>query len=146
MATTAGTIAATARATTATTATTGESLPAGYTITVDGGAAQPIGPSATVTLTNLAVGAHAVELAGVPANCTVAGQNPRSLDVSAGGTAETTFAVTCTAVTGSLRITTRTTGSGLDGDGYDLSVDGGSGPHIGINASRTLYFASPPGY
>ena len=121
-----------------TTATTGDGLPAGYTVSVDGGGAQPIGASATITLTNLAIGPHAVQLGGVPGNCTVADQNPRTLDVSAGGTAETAFAVTCTAVTGSLRVTTRTTGSALDADGYDVSVDGGTGPHIGINANRTI--------
>ncbi len=121
-----------------TTATTGDGQPAGFAVTVDGGAGQPIGASATITLTNLAVGSHALQLGGVPDNCTVVDPNPRSLDVTAGGTAETAFAIACTAVTGSLRVTTRTTGSGLDGDGNDISVDGGSGPHIGINGNRTI--------
>jgi hypothetical protein len=41
----------------------------GYTFRVDGGASQPIGVNAPTTLTNLAAGAHSVELGGIAANC-----------------------------------------------------------------------------
>jgi hypothetical protein len=118
--------------------TTGESLPAGYTVSVDGGSAQPIGANATIALSNLAPGPHTVQLGGVADNCSVTDPNPRTLDVSAGGTAETTFTISCAAVSGALRVTTRTTGSALDADGYDVTVDGGAGTSIGINANRTI--------
>jgi len=45
----------------------------------------------------VAAGAHPVALSGVAANCVVGGANPRTVSVPAGGTATTTFAVTCNA-------------------------------------------------
>ena len=123
---------------TITTATTGASLPSGgYTVSVDGGAAQPIGSSTTTTLSNLEAGAHTVQLGNVPGNCIVADANPRDVEVPADGTAETTFTITCTSLPGSVKVTTHTTGSALDPDGYTVSV-GTASRAIGINADRTF--------
>ncbi|HET6577559.1 MAG TPA: hypothetical protein VFG66_04515 [Gemmatimonadales bacterium] len=78
-------------------ATTGDSPdPDGYTVTVDQGEAQPIGDNATLTLAGLAAGGHTVLLSDVAETCTVAGDNPRTVTVPAGGTVELTFAVVCT--------------------------------------------------
>lgn len=82
---------------TVTTNTTGSNPdPDGYTLTLDGVTSQPIGTNGRVTVT-VPVGAHPVALSGVAANCTVGGANPRTVTVPAGGTATTTFAVTCDA-------------------------------------------------
>src|SRR2546428_647915 len=59
--------------------TNGVDLPAdGYTLTVDGGAGQPIATNGSVTYTDRAAGAHSVALSGVPANCTVSGSNSQT--------------------------------------------------------------------
>jgi len=58
--------------------------------------------------------------------------------VTVGATSELSFVVTCTATTGSIQVTTATTGSSLDPDGYTLSVDGGASQAIGLNATLTL--------
>jgi len=79
------------------TSTTGSSLdPDGYTVTVDGGSAQAIGINASVSYTNLTAGNHTVAISGVATNCTVSGGTSRTVSVPSGGTATTTFTVTCT--------------------------------------------------
>jgi hypothetical protein len=40
-------------------------------------------------------GAHTVTLSAVEANCTVAGDNPRTVEIPVGGKASTTFEVNC---------------------------------------------------
>lgn len=40
-------------------------------------------------------GVHTVSLAGVAANCTVAGDNPRTVEIAVGGKASTTFEISC---------------------------------------------------
>jgi hypothetical protein len=112
--------------------------PDGYTVKVDGGPGQAIGANGTVTFTGLAEGDHAVELTGVAGNCTVSGANPRTVAVPFGGTASTTFVVTCTARVGDLDVTASTTGSDLDPDGYTVTVDGGPSQGIGINGTITF--------
>jgi hypothetical protein len=82
---------------TVTTATGGAGTdPDGYTVTVDG-AGQPIAINDTHTFTGLVAGDHSIGLQGVASNCVVSAQNPRTVTVSAGSTAQTNFAVTCSA-------------------------------------------------
>ena len=126
-----------------TTATTGSDMDAnGYRMVVDGGAAQPIGVNAVTTVANVAAANHSVRLTGLAANCTVQGANPRSVNLTAGATADVSFAVSCSATTGSVEIHTATTGSNPDPDGYAVSVDGGPAQPIGVNA--TLPIAGVP--
>lgn len=88
--------AATTGALTVTTATTGSAPdPDGYTVTVDQGTPQAIGSNATLTVTSLAPGNHTVGLSGLAANCTVGGDNPSTVAVTAGATATVTFTVAC---------------------------------------------------
>src|SRR6266511_818954 len=76
--------------------TTGAELdPDGYSISVDGGPTQPVDINGTITLPALKAGDHSMALSGVAANCAVNGDNPRTVNVSAGGTALLTFSVTC---------------------------------------------------
>ena len=89
--------AATTGGITVTTTTTGSSLPNGYSVTVDGGAGQAIGINASVTISGLTPGSHAVVLSGVPANCTVANGTSRTVTVTAGGTGSAAFTIGCAA-------------------------------------------------
>ena len=118
--------------------TTGSNLDDGYTVSVDSGTPQAIGANGTVTISNLTAGSHSVELAGIQANCTVDADNPRSVTVTGGSTASTTFAVTCTADTGDLEVTATTTGDDIDANGYTVSVDGGSAQPVDPNGTVTI--------
>jgi Tol biopolymer transport system component len=120
------------------TVTTGANIDSdGFTFSIDGGSAQVIDVNDAVTL-QLATGDRSVQLAGVASNCVVAGDNPRTVTVSASTPTETTFEVSCTGNPGSLVVTTATAGVDLDPDGYAVTVDGGAGQAIGLNAVLTL--------
>src|SRR5437667_5083230 len=124
---------------TVTNSTSGQDLdPDGYTVTVDGGQSRSLGVTASTTYT-LTAASHTVELSGIAANCTVSGQNPRTVTVPTGGTT-TTFSITCTALpppTGDLTVTAATSGQDLDPDGYTVTVDGGQSRSLGVAASTT---------
>lgn len=108
--------------------TTGVDLDAdGYTVTVDGTASQAIAANGSVTFTELYEGSHSIALSSVAGNCTVTEPNPRTVTVSPGKTVATTFSATCAPTgsgSGTLAVTTNTTGSNLDPDGYTVTVDG----------------------
>ncbi|MGE5801848.1 MAG: hypothetical protein ACM358_06295, partial [Gemmatimonadota bacterium] len=99
----------------------------GYTVRVDSGAPQPLGINGTARFGGLSGGDHSVFLTDAAGNCTTAGENPRTVAVAVGGTtrdtARTTFAVTCVASTGSLKVTTTTSGAELDPNGYVVLGD-----------------------
>ncbi len=128
----------------ATTSTSGDDLdPNGYTLSVDGGTAQAIGTNAVVTVPGLAPGDHDVLLSDVASNCSVAGDNPRTVAVAAGVTAETTFAITCAETEGALDVVTETSGQDLDPDGYTVSVGGGAATPTGITDTLTFADLTP---
>ena len=114
----------------------------GYTVQVDAGAAQALAINGTARFEGLGAGDHSVTLAGAAGNCSVAGSNPRALSVSTGGvkrdTVRTTFQVTCVAVTGSIQVTTATSGIDLDPNGYGVQIDGGSPRSVFINGTTTI--------
>ncbi|MFL5533240.1 MAG: hypothetical protein ACJ8BC_14840 [Gemmatimonadales bacterium] len=121
-----------------TTASTGPA-PESYTLLLDGTAQGSVAASTTRTVPSIAAGDHAVGLADVPANCSVAESNPQPVTVILGATASVTFTITCTPappVTGSLEIQASTTGH--EPDGYQVTVDGGAAQAIGANASITV--------
>src|SRR5438094_2564220 len=124
---------------TVTTGTSGSNLDAdGYTVTVDGNASKSIGTNGSVTFTGLSAASHTVVLSGVASNCSVSGGTSRTVTVPAGGTASTSFSVSCTAPTGNLTVTTGTSGSNIDADGYTVTVDGNASKSIGTNGSVTF--------
>ena len=129
------------------TATTGSDQdPDGYSVSVDAGAGQSVGLNASLSLPGITATRHSVQLTGVAANCTVAGTNPRQATVPAAGSITVRFAITCArppAGTGSIEITTATTGSTPDPDGYTVSIDGGSGQPIAVGGSRAVGSISP---
>ena len=123
------------------TSTTGTDIdPDGYVVVVDS-TPRPIGVSGAVTFENIPTGSHVVELTQVAENCSVAGQNPRAVAVSADNIAATTFEVTCAALTGDILVTTVTVGTDIDPDGYTVdmvTVGGTLSQSIGVNASVTF--------
>ena len=119
----------------------GGSDPDGYTLLLDGLQSQGIGVSATATLGGVRPGTHAVGLSDLSANCAAQGENPRTVAVAAGQQMAISFTVNCEAAppsSGTLQVTTATTGASLDLDGYVLELDGGAGQPVGVNATVTL--------
>jgi hypothetical protein len=67
----------------------------GYGVTIDEGSPAAIGTNATLGRDNLSPGSHTVELTGIAGNCTVAGDDPRTVTVPTGGTSPVQFTITC---------------------------------------------------
>ena len=109
----------------------------GYAFIVDAGTGQPIGPNNSTTVGNISPGDHTVGLSGVAGNCTLGGVNPHPVTVVAGGTADVIFSITCSASTGSIQVSTATTGSNPD-NSYSVSLDGGTGQPINGTETITL--------
>jgi len=79
------------------TVTTGDNIDVdGYTISLDGNLAGAIDVNGQVVIPDLTAGDYQVGLTEVAANCTVAGDNPRAVNVTAGQTENTQFDVACT--------------------------------------------------
>jgi large repetitive protein len=110
----------------------------GYAVSIDAGTPVTIDINGSVTFQDLASGGHTVLLTNVAPNCLIDGENPRTVDVETGETAETTFDVTCDLDAGALVVTTSTTGEDPDPDGYTVSVDGGEDQAIGATSSVTI--------
>jgi hypothetical protein len=128
-------------------ATTGVETDAnGYTVQVDAQPVQTIEPGGTVQNTGVSPGSHTVQLGEVAANCSIAGENPRTISVTAGQTATVAFSVTCSATTGAIQVTVTTSGSPADPDGYVAKLDardpglelpaGGSASFTGVTAGN----------
>src|SRR5437016_3746848 len=117
--------------------TSGSNLdPDGYTATVDLLQSRSVPTNGSTTFGGLLLGVHVVQLSGVASNCSVNSSNPQTVTLI-GSSATARFSVSCSATTGSLTVTTSTTGSNLDPDGYTVTVDGNQ-KAIGINASVTF--------
>src|SRR5437762_1213283 len=127
--------------------TSGSNTPSGYTVIVDGSSSQSVGATGVATFLGLPSGSHTVLLSGVPSNCSVSGDNPRTVSLIAGLVAATTFSVSCTAppTTGSLRVTTATSGASgdVDPDGYSVTLDGTTSRAIGDTATTTFSGLAP---
>ncbi|HEY9016635.1 MAG TPA: CARDB domain-containing protein, partial [Gemmatimonadales bacterium] len=132
-------------------ATTGSTPdPDGYAVALDGAAGQPIGTTATLTLSNLATGTHRVALQDIATNCTVTGNNPRNVTIAAGETTRTAFTVACTeeppppppppppSEAGSISVSVSTSGAAPDPDGYTVAIDTRPAQSLGVNGSRTI--------
>jgi hypothetical protein len=135
---------------TVSTVTTGSSIPAGYTVIVDGSQSQQIAATGLVTFTGLAAGNHSVFLSGVPSNCSVSGSNPQTVDVLAGVIGTTAFTVSCSATptTGTLKVTNNTQGS-VPTTNYTVNVSGPSGTasqQMAPNGSATFQNLAPGTY
>jgi Tol biopolymer transport system component len=122
-----------------TTSTTGpDEDPDGYTVSVDGGIAQAIGIDGTLTISQVPAGTRSVVLAGVAANCSVAGSNPLAVTVSAGATAQVAFSVTCSALAPPLsgKIAFETSRDGGLFEVYVMNADGTNPVNVSNNPAR----------
>lgn len=128
-----------------TTETTGSELdPDGYSVAIGTSATGTIDANEVKTFSNLEAGDYEVTLSGVADNCTVAGNNPRTLSVTPGNTTPTTFSVTCVPTKGSIEVTTVTQGNPDDlDDGYTVAIGAAAATVIGINATETYAQLAP---
>src|SRR5207249_8092007 len=79
-----------------------------------------------------------VALIDVPTNCTVGGGASHTVAVNAGQTTTEPFSISCTATTGTLNVTTSTSGGSPDPNGYTFTVDGGASQPIQTNQTIPL--------
>src|SRR2546429_3946772 len=86
---------------------------------------------------SLSATSHTVALTDVPANCTASGGASHTVTVTAGQTTTEPFSISCVATTGSLTVSTTTTGPEQP-SGYTVSVTGGGRPNLGATSSGTL--------
>lgn len=112
--------------------------PNGYTFALDAGTSQPIAVNGSNSLSNVAAGAHSVRLSNLAPNCAVQGQNPRPVTLEGGTTASVTFSVTCSATSGTIRVSVNTTGGPTDPDGYGVKIDNQSRRTIGTSGSTSI--------
>jgi Tol biopolymer transport system component len=110
--------------------------PDGYHVVVDHGTPIAVSPSDELKLA-LPNGTHTIELVDLAANCLVSGANPRLVTVAAGGTAAVTFQVSCP-LPGALKISTTTSGTSPDLDGYTLTIGGAFQGTIGPQEIREI--------
>src|SRR5213080_2383156 len=118
----------------------------GYAVTLDGAAPRTVGVNGTLVLRDLGTGAHSVTLAGLAANCTAGGENPRAVTVRAGDTLQVAFAVVCVAVTGTIEIKAATSGADVDPDGYTVQVDGGTTAALAVSGTTRFEGLSAGSY
>ena len=127
-----------------TTSSSGEPAdPDGYELKLDDTTMGPIGANETQTLRGVAPGEHQVALDGVVPNCTVEGDNPRKVNVTAGADSSVSFAVSCMPLAGTVHVSVTTSGAPVDPDGYSVSLDGAV-PGVPIAPTGTVDLAAVP--
>jgi len=100
-----------------TTSTSGEKQDSdGYTFTI-ADKDSSIGINETITIDGLEEGNYDAELSGIADNCSVEGENPRTVDVTAGETAKISFNINCSTTSSTGRIAFL---SDRDGDDFDI--------------------------
>lgn len=109
----------------------------GCMIAVDGGTGQVLHGEASITFDGLSQGAHDVTISDVASNCLMQGEASREVAVSANDIAPVDFSIECP-VPGSIEVSTRTTGSVVDPDGYTVVLDGEASLPIGVSNSETF--------
>lgn len=120
--------------------------PDGYTLTVDNGAAQSLPSNGADTIASLSTGTHTFTLAGVAPNCLLDGENPRTVDIAAGGMARLRFEVACSQAAptpGAVLVYVPTTGDEPDPDGYEVALDGGTPKPLLTNGSMVIRGLAP---
>ena len=86
--------------------------PDGYSLRVDAEAGRSIPATSAALHLDLPPGNHAVRLEGLAPNCSMTGPTELSVEVISGRTTFVAFGVTCVANTGTIRVTTSTSGAG----------------------------------
>lgn len=114
--------------------------PDGYTVAIDDGPSRPLSPDTQITIGDVGAGSHLITLGDVDSNCSVAGTNPRSVEVpstrDAGTGVPVAFLVSCAPNIGTIQVTTTTVGDDQDSDGY--TVDIGGQEKVSVQANGTI--------
>jgi len=121
-----------------TVSTTGDDAPTGYTVVVGGSTTRSVDANGSVTFSSVSSGAHQVELADVPDNCTVTTANPATATVTAGGTTPVAMNVECSALVGTIAVTVSTTGEDMPAS-YVVVIDNGMTSQT-VDANGTVTF------
>ena len=101
--------------------TTGTSSdPDGYVVTLEGTGGRSIGSDESLLVENVPAGYHSIVLSGESADCTIAGPNPRTVNVRAGERVSTTFEVGCATPLASGQIVFASRPISSSGDAYRL--------------------------
>ena len=109
----------------------------GYTLSLDGAEGRKLGPNGVVLFSDVEAGSHTLALAGMSAGCAVNGVNPRTVQTTAGHTAESQFLVSCS-VPGTARIVVQTFTYGVGPDHYRVDLDIGRSEPVGANDEITF--------
>ncbi|MDP2498830.1 MAG: hypothetical protein Q8W44_12685, partial [Candidatus Palauibacterales bacterium] len=134
--------------------TTGEDPdPNGYTVTLDGADSRFLGASGTATFTDVTAGSHELALSETARNCQVEGSNPRTVSVTAGMTASTTFGVACTRLPRILFVSDRSEGSdvwkmasnGTDPSNLSSATSSDTDPRWSPDGSRVAFVSDRGG-
>ena len=110
----------------------------GYAVSVDGGPPQAVSVNASLTIADISPGNHLVRLDGLAANCSVSGPNPRAAEVVVANLVVVSFSVSCIANTGSMHVSTTTSGPEMDPDGYFVTVGGVSKAEMPANGTASI--------
>lgn len=96
--------------------------PDGYIVTLDNERTSRVDANGDTEFSSLSTGSHVLELSDVASQCSITGDNPRTVTISAGETTPTTFDLTCT-VSPSGRLVYATDRDG-NREVYTIRVDG----------------------
>jgi TolB protein len=91
---------------------------------VDGVTETQLSATAPVVIAPLAAGDHQLELSGLPLQCAVDGDQPKTVTVVPGDTASVEFDVACQATAGTVQVTSSSEGEEIDPNGYRVLLDG----------------------
>jgi hypothetical protein len=117
--------------------TFGDPIEDGYTLSLDGAAGRKLGTNGVVLFSELEAGTHTVTLTGLTTGCALHGVNPRTVQTTAGQTAEIQFLVTCSQP-GTARLLIQTFTYGTGPAHYRVDLDIGRSEQIGANAQVTF--------
>ncbi|NIT60726.1 MAG: hypothetical protein GWN00_32340, partial [Aliifodinibius sp.] len=70
----------------------------GYSASVDGSSGKSVDINDEIYFANVTQGSHDISLSGIAQNCSVSGQNPRSVSIIAGDTTSISFDIECQTV------------------------------------------------
>jgi Tol biopolymer transport system component len=104
----------------------------GLIVTIGDADRMPLGLGDTLEMV-LGPGPHTVFLSGIPADCGVDGDNPRPVRIFQDDTTVVEFRVVCAPPHGTLVITTTTSGTALDPDGFTVAADPAAAVPVGLN-------------
>lgn len=121
----------------ATSMTFGDPIEDGYVLSLDGAAGRKLGTNGVVLFSDLEPGSHTVTLTGLTTGCALHGVNPRTVQTSAGQTAEIQFLVTCSQP-GTARLLIQTFTYGTGPALYRVDLDIGRSEQIGANSEVTF--------